>query len=368
MGVSEGPKPKTIPSWQFKDAATLESSEENTLQSPDENTTSNPREYLLKQATKFLEDGDIRNAPIERKRFFLGSKGLSAEEISDLLHEEQDEVEHAPEAEVMEDYGIDKEELSQHQSAKRRPSAPDQESLSALPVDPAWKPKDEPPIITYPEFLIHSQKPPPLITGRRLLTTLHIASGAAATIYGTSKYIVEPMIESLTAARHSLSQIAASNLDTLNSKLESCVSKIPGGSLQPDDDGSDVESISSDPARFFNRSTATQTSPHLSRSTSSTSSEVLQSASPSQLQENSVTEIYNRLANIQPTDATSQVKTSISDLRKYLDGLLHANSGQNGKLWEKPKPDEYIKLKAEIRGVKGVLLSARNFPSSAAVR
>ena len=157
MGVSEGPKPKTIPSWQFKDAATLESSEENTLQSPDENTTSNPREYLLKQATKFLEDGDIRNAPIERKRFFLGSKGLSAEEISDLLHEEQDEMEHAPEAEVMEDYGIDKEELSQHQSAKRRPSAPDQESLSALPVDPAWKPKDEPPIITYPEFLIHSK-------------------------------------------------------------------------------------------------------------------------------------------------------------------------------------------------------------------
>lgn len=368
MGDSEGPKPKAIPSWQLNDAATSGPSQESTSPPPDKMATPNPREPLLKQATKFLEDEDIRNAPIERKRSFLESKGLTEHDISDLLQEGQEEVDHGPEAEVMEDYGIDREEISHLQSTKRITNVTNQDKPSTLLEDPPRPTKDVPPIITYPEFLIHSKKPPPLITARRLLSTLYLAFGAAASIYGASKYVVEPMIESLTAARHSLSETASGNLDTLNAKLESAVSKIPEGSRKPDDHGSDVDSISSDPARFFNRSTATQTSPHLSRSASSTSSEDVHLASPSQLQENSVMEIHKKLADIQPVDATSLVKTSISDLRKYLDGLPRVDSIQNGKLWEKPRSDEYTKLKAEIRGVKGVLLSARNFPSSAAVR
>lgn len=375
MGDPEGPKPKSIPSWQLNDAATTGPSQESISSSSHKDEAPNPREPLLKQAAKFLEDEDIQNAPIERKRSFLESKGLTEPEISDLLQEVQGEVEHGPESEVMEDYGIDREDISHLQSMGRTLNPTGQESPSSLPEgspqpsqDSRRPKKDVPPIITYPEFLIHSKKPPPLITARSLLTTLYVASGVAATIYGTSKYIVEPMIESLTAARHSLSESASSHLETLNSKLESAVSKIPAGSHPPDEDGSDVESIDSDPARFFNRSTATQTSPHLSRSMSSASSVDVQPASPNQLQEDIVMEIYKKLADIQPMDATSLVKPSISDLRKYLDSLPHVNATLNGKLWEKPKPDEYTKLKAEIRGVKGVLLSARNFPSSAAVR
>lgn len=374
MGNPEGPKPKAIPSWRLNDTATSGPSQESISESSGKTATPNPREPLLKQATKFLENEDIQESPIERKRIFLESKGLTEHEILDLLQEGQEEVEHGPEAEVMEDYGIDREEISHLQSTKTTSNAAGQEPPSTLredspqPSTDLLRPtRDVPPIITYPEFLIHSKKAAPLITARSLLTVLYVASGAAATIYGSSKYIVEPMIESLTAARHSLFETASGDLDTLNSKLESAVSKIPAGSHQPDEDGSDGESVNSDPARFFNRSTATQTSPHLSRSTSSISSEVVQLA-PSQLQENSVKEIYNRLTDIQSMDTASLVKISISDLRKYLDGLPRVDAIQNGKLWEKPKSDEYTKLKAEIRGVKGVLLSARNFPSSAAVR
>lgn len=368
MGGSYGPKPKTIPSWQREDTAPLVSPEDKTSRIPDKNAASNPREPLLEQATKFLENEDIRNTSIERKSSFLELKGLTEDEIADLVHEEQEEIEHAPEAEVMEDYGIDKEEVSQTQSARRLRDVSAPESPSTLSDEAPSSRKDVPPIITYPEFLIHSQKPPPLITARRLFTALYVATGAAATVYGTSKYIVEPMVESLTTARHSLFETATSNLDTLNSKLESAVSKIPQLSTQPGDDISDVVSNTSDAARFYNRSAATQTSPRLSRSTSSTSMEDLEAASACQTQENTVTEIFKGLKDIQPTDAKSPINTSIRDLRQYLDELPRMNTSQNGKLWEKSKPDEYAKLKAEIRGVKGVLLSARNFPSSAVVR
>jgi len=375
MDDHDGPKPKTAPSWQRNDSTTSDPLQDTTSPSSDNVATLETREALLKQATKFLEDEDIRNAPVERRTSFLKSKGLTEHEISHLLQEGQVDVEHIPEVEVMEDYGVDRGDDSPLQSTNKilnttepEPPATRLKSSPQTQEDLPQPKKEIPPIITYPEFLIHSRKPPPLITARRLLTTFYVATGAATTIYGTSKYVVEPMIESLTAVRHSLFETASGNLDTLNSKLESAVSKIPEGSHQPDDDGSDVESMSSDPARFYNRSTATQTSPHLSRSTSLTSSPGLQPVSPNQLQEDGITEIYNKLTGIQLMNTSSLLETSISDLRKYLDGLPHLDSTQSGKLWEKSKPDEYSKLKAEIRGVKGVLLSARNFPSSVAVR
>lgn len=367
MGDAEGPKAKTIPSWQMKDTTTSEDHPKTVDQPTDEKSAPDSRESLIHQASRFLEDEGIRDAPVERKRDFLGSKGLSEQEISNLLQEEQEEVEYAPEAEVMEDYGIDKEEVAQLQSARRASSTPKQSTSTTQSGDTLPPSKDVPPIITYPEFLIHSHKPPPLVTARRLLTTLYVSTGAAATVYGTSKHIVEPMIEALSVARHSLSETACTNLDILNSKLENAVSKLPETLSERSDAGSDVESVSSDPARFFNRSAATQTSPHLSRSTSA-SSVTSQPILPIQSQENTINEIYKQLADFADSDATSSIKSSISDLQHYLEGLPQENSTQNRKMWEKPKSDEYTKLKAEIRGVKGVLLSAKNFPSSAAVR
>jgi len=388
MGNSEGPKAKSIPSWQLQETAAPEPSEEDSAKETEKraNNASDSRPSLLESASKFLEDEDIRDAPVERKKFFLGSKGLTEDEIQDLLQEQKqahEQEQHAPEVEVMEDYGIEK-EAQGLQASKMAPALEGESSDKITPSSPSpskampaaegkqaqstTAPRDVPPIITYPEFLLHSQKPPPLITGRRLLTTLYAVSGVATAIYGTSKYVVEPMIESLTSARQSLAETASNNLSTLNSKLESTVSKTPDLNANGEAD-SEIESTDSDPSRFFNRSAGTQTSPQRSRSMSSTTSEALSPTSHNQNHDIPLSEILIKLNEIQTVDDTTPVIDSISDLKKFLDNLPQANAPQqSGKLWEKAPLDEYGKLKAEIRGVKGVLLSARNFPSGVSVR
>lgn len=367
MSDSEGPKSKSIPSWQRQEPSTSPKQPDNNNtppQEPPEHEPSEPRASLIENASKFLEDDSIRDAPIERKKSFLESKGLSESEIDDLLP-----IQHTPEAAVMEDYGIDRQETSQptHPTAPQNPSAsnPPQQSPPAAPS------KENPPIITYPEFLLHAQKPSPLITANRLLTSLYIASGAAATIYGTSKYVVEPMVSSLTSARHSLFQGAVADIDALNEKLESAVSKIPEIPLCSKEDESDIESLSSDGARFFNRSAGTQTSPRLSRSQSSTSTEPDEAFSSTQEHTSALLGIHSQLSDLLPTDGelTNPLDDSVGELRAYLEKLPHANSMYlGGKTGKKGETDAVANMKAEIRGVKGVLLSARNFPSGVAAR
>ena len=383
MGDSEGPKPKIIPSWQLQGSSAQTLSEEDAAQNSTDRTSTHERQHFLRDsAAKFLQDEDVRDAPVERKKSFLGTKGLSEDEIQDLLQEQGQEPEqHTAEAAVMEDYGIEKEAL-RRQSSKPVPTQVNESHPSAILANNASSEstsasggdqtpsKDIPPIITYPEFLLHSQKPPPLMTARRLLIALYVSSGVAATASGTSKYIVEPMIESLTSARRSLAETASANIDALNSKLEGTVSKLPDNLVNVHgEEDSDNESIDSDPSRFFSRSAGTQTSPHGSLSPSLASSKVATLATPSQGHNDTLSTIHSRLSDLRPPDTTSAVKESMNELRKFLDGLPYANTTQqNGKLWEKTNSDEYGKLRAEIRGVKGVLLSARNFPSGVSVR
>ena len=378
MSDSEGSKSKRIPSWQLEKPP--ESPENTPPQiSGERSGNDEARQSLLKSAAKFLEDKDIRDAPVERKKSFLDSKGLTEDEIQSLL-QNYDQEQHTPEAEVMEDYGIEK-EIQQLQASTpnriREPAVPADQTIETSSSSPSASEKDEtlstkatPPIITYPEFLLHSQKPPPLITARRLMITLYVASGVAATVYGTSKYLVEPMIESLTSARHSLAETVARNLQNLNLQLENAVSKSPEALVNHHEEpGSDSESIDSDPSRFFNRSAGTQTSPQRSRSPSSTMSDSSTPSISSHSHESTLLAIQSKLSGLQSAETVNPVKDSISDLQRFLDDLPQSHAKQGtGKLWEKAKPDEYGKLKAEIRGVKGVLLSARNFPSSASVR
>lgn len=230
---------------------------------------------------------------------------------------------------------------------------------------------DIPPIITYPEFLIHTKKPPPLITVSRLLTSLYLVTGAAATIYGTSKYIVNPMVESLSAARHSFFDTANSNIRTLAEKLEQIVTLVPDTAAsgkvisQENDDSSTV----TDPTEFFHRSAATQTSPRLSRSISSISSPAAGPTPPTTDLQRLQTLLDHlsdlKISNGAQMDSWQEVKGHVNDLQNYLDSLAYGNlmtpTGSPGDSW---KEDEISKLKAEIRSVKGVLLSARNFPSS----
>lgn len=374
MGDSEGPKAKGIPSWQRQESSNPPKQLDNTPPSkePAEQETPEPRASLTEQASKFLEDESIRDAPIERKKLFLESKGLKKTEIDDML-----EIQHTPEAAVMEDYGIEHEEASQSTppttSQQPSPPPPPQERPPAAPSN------DQPPIITYPEFLLHAQKPAPLITANRLLTSLYIATGTFATVYGTSKYIVEPMLESMTSARHALLSSAGANIDALNAKLSSAVSKIPETRLRSEEeeedgkgDGSDAESVSADGARFFHRSAGTQTTPRLSRSNSAGSSEAVDKAlSLAQDQTGALVGIHSKLSDLLPKEggSTDPLGDSVSELRAYLEKLPHANSPHlGGNARKRGEVDAVANVKAEIRGVKGVLLSARNFPSGVRAR
>lgn len=97
MSDSHDTKKTSIPSWQRGDVSYEPATPSSTVRDP---TSPLPQEdpqqdsqrhlhasraSLLNLASKFLEDGDIRDAPLERKRAFLESKGLSSLEIEELL-------------------------------------------------------------------------------------------------------------------------------------------------------------------------------------------------------------------------------------------------------------------------------------------
>lgn len=241
-----------------------------------------------------------------------------------------------------------------------------------LPTAPP--PRDAPPIITYPEFLLHSQKPPPLITAQRLLTTFYVVSGAAALTYGTSRYVVEPMIGSLTSARHSFAETAIDKLNALNKKLEAMVSVLPDTLPLTSDsaaEGMDDTEVST----FFHRSAATQTSPHLSRSSSTSSSNSARKPSAIEEQATKLEKMQEDLqglskptSDLQPQDlrARKDIKQELNSLQTYLSHMEYG--GMQPNAGGKVKEDGIAKLKAEIRQTKGVLLSSRNFPSSMAAR
>lgn len=232
-----------------------------------------------------------------------------------------------------------------------------------------------PPIITYPEFLLRTRKPPPFVTVGNLLTSLYVISGVTATAYGTSNYVVKPMIESLNEARHSLFDTANANLKTLVEKLEQVVSTIPPSvSLSKsllrdddhDDDDDDDDDSNSEPTAWFQRSAATQTCPTLSRSTSSIAPEKATSESSMQKQQLRLQMLHDSLSDVlhdhkYRLDTSSKIsKQYVDNLQDYLSDMAYGTTFTPAEF--PVGGDPVSRMKAEIRSVKGVLLSARNFP------
>ena len=222
--------------------------------------------------------------------------------------------------------------------------------------------------------MLHSQKPPPLITAKRLLTAAYIISGAAALTYGTSKFIVEPMIETLTSARRSLLESAGENLHIMNEKLEKAVSVVPDDNkpaLLSEEDAEVLEATA-----FFHRSAGTQTSPHLSHSNSSSSESpeepsatTSQSARLQDLEENLKDLLKPEQLYTSDPEARNHISNNLDEFKKYLDRLMYGNAKNiPGFAGNNNKEDSIATVKAEIRQTKGVLLSSRNFPSSVGIR
>lgn len=100
MEDKKTPKSNSIPSWQHAEPSTIPSHQPlaslgSSLQAP-----SSSRDSLLHQAATFLLDDSVRDAPLERKRSFLRSKGLNIDEIDRLLRAPENKTPSNTEAEI----------------------------------------------------------------------------------------------------------------------------------------------------------------------------------------------------------------------------------------------------------------------------
>jgi hypothetical protein len=196
------------------------------------------------------------------------------------------------------------------------------------------------------------------------------------------------MEAALTQSRHELLTHTSEQLGDLNSRMTNMVSAVPqsnslllksGKEHGYADNDSDTTS-DSDPTELFHRDFGTQTSPVLSRRASS--SEDSSTDTPSDVttsHESRLKIMASHLKDLETSgksnlDTEDDIAKQLSALTSYLNEMSFSSPyyryGANYS-WSTPsagstsgsaKDDEIEKLKTEIRSVKGVLLSTRNFP------
>jgi hypothetical protein len=378
----------SIPSWQQIPPSTAE---EGASQAAPEHTELDP----LEQARLFLQHDDIKDAPHEEKAAFLERKGIKTTDIQKLLgHPAIDSSSSGDGLKTIHDSND-----AGEQQVLRAPLEPPATSSStdAIPPQPSAVSEasaarvasraDVPPIITYPEFLMKPQKPPPLVTIDRLATASYIIGGASALTWAASKYLIAPMLESLTTSRHDLASNTLSSLGQLNTKLESSVSHVPYiaplKSQKSNEDAVSDTSSDSDPTELFHRDHGTQTTPPKSRSSSMDPSNSPMSATITQA--NRLSSLHSSLSSLLSSTSTSfstdALSTSISDLQGVIDRIesnsqplytnydwkaapSYSSTSKSTSKSDKDSQGEAAKFKAEIRALKGAFLSSRNFPSA----
>ena len=392
--ADDGKKLPAIPSWQ-QTPLPLDTTS-SPAKAPEQSTDKPPKLDLLEHARRFLDDESIRDASREKKEAFLRQKAVPEEQIQKLLSEpiSPGKVDEQQLKTVHDSTSSISEQQLLSAQTGRAPSAP--AAATTATVTPR---NDIPPIITYPEFLLKPQKPPPLVTLDRLASAAYVFAGVSALTYGASKYLVQPMLESLSNARHDVYDTTQTSLSKLNNKLESSVSHVPyipplHPSKLPDED---VESIDSDPTELFHRDIGIQTSPPHSRS-SSFSSQSKTAASAIADQASRLSALHTTLSSLLSSTEThfseDSLKKTISNFQVTVTEI-EGNSQPLTSPWnaynltpsqsttdlvttakainasEKPantstksdKDSEAAKFKAEIRALKGAFLSSRSFPT-----
>lgn len=263
--------------------------------------------------------------------------------------------------------------------------------------------------MTYPEFLTKPLKPPPLLTASGLFNSLAVIAGASTLVYGATKHLISPMVESLTAARIELHDAADANLSRLVGRLEEAVSEIPAGygggggaaAARKSGDGTrddasssagDDESSYDDPSELFHRDVGVQTSPQPPSTPTTTPANPFRTAAATntttaaEAHENPTQHQADRLARlsvavrglaadaVHRAESMSETKTVLDAFATDLHGLTwpaDSFSGGTSFLYGSAvssgsnEPDDEIRrAKATIRSVKGVLLSTRTFPAT----
>jgi hypothetical protein len=198
-------------------------------------------------------------------------------------------------------------------------------------------------------------------------------------MYGLSKFIVAPMSQRLAEARHELFTHSNEKLEDLNTRLGDLVSIDPAhkSASTTTEAVDNISEAGSDPTELFHRDIGTQTTPTLSRKTSSLESDNDTSTTASQARRINIIAFHlKELEDIQSTKVESHnsLRTVVSDLESYLTEMSYQTSYYNpmpglyGGTYGIPKgkdgkDDQVEAVKADIRAVKGVLLNARNFPA-----
>ncbi|KAI5195061.1 hypothetical protein AUEXF2481DRAFT_537845 [Aureobasidium subglaciale EXF-2481] len=405
---------KGLPAWQRRAA-------DPSIQAPSSEHDATPS--AIDRVRKFLQDPAVKDASPDKKRAFLLSKDISEDAIDRLMTSADSErkdtdadkdtaIQDAtgsttdasteaaqqefdaskttpqPQAYVRTTDGSQdaaKQEFDASKAVSFSPTEFRAANPSTTPAPPPQQPRrDIPPIVTYPEFLVQPQKPPPLVTVSRLINATYIAGALTASAYALSKYIIAPMADNLNDARHDLFEHTSDYVDDFNDRLSEIVSTIPSQakSFLPNTAESadfDMESVTSDPTELFHRDVGTQTSPSLSRRTSLSSDTDVVKVKPDTVPVKQATRleiIKSHLAELlegtESNGASNQtLQESVGETRQYLDGLYYtppsyswnADNTLNTNGAKDKQPDAAVALKAEIRGVKGVLLSAKRFPS-----
>ena len=417
-GGDGGRRVPEIPSWQ-RNIPSLPPKKTVPSEPQDNNPSSQTSDDPIEQARTLLQEDSVKNQSREEKTALLEKRGLQADDVQKLLGDGQLSPNEEQENEHMKTIFDSNAPLSSNaavQSATPSSSPLAPSSTVGLSTSGYVAPKqDLPPIITYPEFLLKPQKPPPLVTIDRLAYAGYIVAGVSALTWGASRYLVAPMRESLSSARHDLQSSTLTSLETLNTKLESAVSHVPYiqplshksslGKYHDNDDAGSVSSSDSDPTELFHRDIATQTSPPASRrsSVSSTSSNLAAGATIAQTRR--LTDLHSSLSSLlsstQTSFSTSALSDSMGDLQNIIDKIesnsqplyssydwrssgiatkattpawsattthsasmpaLSSNRNKTDK--DKDVQTEAAKFKAEIRALKGAFLSSRNFPTA----
>lgn len=381
-----------VPSWQ--QAASRSQPAE------DHSSETSSSESILDKARIFLQEEEVRNESKEKKIEFLKSKGLDEAAIAQLL----DETSHVTASSTT--------TATATATADPTPSVVKPQTTSFEPTESGSQPSGDvqqahPPIVTYPEFLTKPTKPPPLITASGLLNALTIIGGASTLAYGATKHLVSPMVAALTAARVDLHQSADASLSRLVTALEGAVSEIPasyytasgsnnkksitsgtetaGAAAVDKDDASD--SSYDDPSELFHRDIGVQTSPpapstplynssfnpNTNTKTPSTSIEKAQHHAD-RLSRIAVAGRNLAADLVRQTEDLSETKNVLDILGSDLHTLTYPPEsfagGSSAYLYgaaaaARSEPDDEIKrAKTNIRAVKGVLLSTKNFPAS----
>lgn len=376
MGEQDKDGGASIPSWQ--QAAS---------------TTTDSAPATLEQARIFLQDKSVKESSGEKKLEFLRSKGLGEADINTLL-DETGPRETAAATTATATATTATTAGKQHATKTESRSGPAQETPPGAISNPDIK-TDQPPIITYPEFLTKPAKTPPLITASGLLNSLGVIAGLSTFVYGATKYLVSPMVDNLTEARVDFHENANKNLSQLVEKLEHAVSEIPESyhtagkkaalatstHAEYTDAADDDASSYDDPTELFHRDIGVQTSPPptpggLSYPTAGAAaaggSNKHSSAVTTQQQADKMSRLITSIRDLSTdlaaqADGFGETKNVLDDFGRDLHTLTYPpesfgiGSGYLYGTARNEPEDEIKKVKSNIRSVKGVLLSTRSF-------